>query len=59
MHAALALWLVPLQVAFICHVPKKLQEEKADSGFSIKEWVEAVCKAANAGRTAAVEPLKP
>jgi hypothetical protein len=35
-------------VAFICHVPKALQEEKADTGFLIKEWVEAVCKAASA-----------
>lgn len=34
-------------VAFICHVPKALQEEKKESGFSMKEWVEAVCKAAN------------
>lgn len=32
-----------LQVAFICHVPKALQE--ATSNFSIKEWVAEVCKA--------------
>lgn len=34
------------QVAFICHVPKALQE--ATEGFSIKEWAEAVAKAGNA-----------
>lgn len=38
----------PAQVAFVCHVPKALQEEKADTGFKIKEWVDAVAKAANA-----------
>jgi hypothetical protein len=36
----------PPQVAFICHVPKALQE--ATTGFSIKEWAEAVAKAGNA-----------
>jgi hypothetical protein len=34
------------QVAFLCHVPKALQE--ATEGFSMKEWVEAVAKAASA-----------
>jgi hypothetical protein len=34
------------QVAFICHVPKALQE--ATAGFSIKDWVAEVCKAAGA-----------
>lgn len=33
------------QIALICHVPKALQE--ATQAFNIKEWVEAVCKAAN------------
>jgi hypothetical protein len=37
---------MPPQVAFLCHVPKALQE--ATAGFSIKEWAEAVAKAGNA-----------
>jgi hypothetical protein len=43
------------KVAFICHVPKALQE--ATTGFSIKEWAEAVAKAGNAQITEETEEL--
>lgn len=44
--ALLSLAAACRQVAFLCHVPKALQEKT--EGFSIKEWVEAVAKASGA-----------